>query len=82
MGRGALALFFASHESVGVNRMWTYKIKSDTAGAVSRFKTRFVAKGCNQRVGLDYTETFSLVIRMANLRLFLAIAVAMDLELY
>jgi hypothetical protein len=33
-----------------------------------------------QRTGLDYTETFSHVISMASLRLFLAIAAARDLE--
>jgi hypothetical protein len=61
--------------------MWICKIKSDTVGDVSRFKARFVAKGCSQRDGLDCTETLSPVIRMANLRLFLAIAAARDLEL-
>jgi hypothetical protein len=66
---------------VVVNNMWIYKVKSDTACDISRFKARFVAKGCNQRAGLDYTEAFSLVIRMACLRLFLAIAAARDLEL-
>jgi hypothetical protein len=66
---------------VVVNNMWIYKIKSDTLGDVSRFKARFVAKGCSQRVELDYTETFPHVIRMASLRLFLAIAAARDLEL-
>jgi hypothetical protein len=51
-------------------------------GDVSRFQARLVAKGCIQREGLDYTETFSMLIRMAGLRLFLAIAAARDLELY
>jgi hypothetical protein len=55
--------------------------KSDTAGDISRFKAQFVAKVCSQRAGLDYTEMFSLVIRMASLRLFLAIAAARDLGL-
>jgi hypothetical protein len=64
-----------------VNCMWIYKVKSNTAGDVSRFKARFVAKGCSQSVGLDYTETFSPFIRMAILRIFLTIAVARDLEL-
>jgi hypothetical protein len=68
-------------DRVVVNIMWIYKIESDTVSDVSCFKARFVAKGCSQRAGLDYTETFSLVIRMASLRLFLAIAVARDLEL-
>ena len=43
---------------VVVNNMWIYKVKSDTVGDVSRFKARFVAKGCSQCAGLDYTETF------------------------
>jgi hypothetical protein len=64
-----------------VNSMWIYKVKSDTAGDVSSFKARFVAKGCSQRARLDYTKTFTPVIRMARLRLFLTIAAARDLEL-
>jgi hypothetical protein len=67
---------------VVINNMWIYKLKSDTISDVSRFKARFVAKGCSQCAGmLDYTETFSLVIRMAYLRLYLTIAAARDLEL-
>jgi hypothetical protein len=58
--------------------MWIYK--SDTLGDVSRFKALFVAKGFNQHAGLDYTETFPPVIRMARLRLFLAIAGALTLN--
>jgi hypothetical protein len=61
--------------------MWIYKVKSDPTSDVTRFKARFVAKGCSQRASLDYMEMFSLVIRMANLRLFLTIAAARDLEL-
>jgi hypothetical protein len=68
-------------DRVVVNIVWIYKVKSDTVGDVSRFKARFVAKCCSQRDGLDYTETFSPDIRMACLRLFLAIAAARDLEL-
>jgi hypothetical protein len=64
-----------------VNYMWLCKVKSDKEGEVSRFKARFVAKGSRQLACFDYTETFSPVMRMASLRLFLAIAAAMDLEL-
>jgi hypothetical protein len=68
-------------DRVVVNNMWIDKVKSDTVGDVSRFKAGLVAKGCSQRAGLDYTGTFSHVIRMASIRLFLAIAAARDLEL-
>jgi hypothetical protein len=61
--------------------MWVFKAKTYACGAVSRYKARFVAKGCSQREGIDYTETFSPVIRLASLRVFFSIAAARDLEL-
>jgi hypothetical protein len=64
-----------------VNSMWVYKAKTDASGAVSRYKARFVAKGCSQREGIDYTETFSPVIRLTSLRVFFNFAAARDLEL-
>jgi hypothetical protein len=64
-----------------VNIMWVYKAKTDAYGAVSQYKARFVAKGCSQREGIDYTETFSPIIRLASLRVFFSIAAARDLEL-
>jgi hypothetical protein len=64
-----------------VNNMWVYKVKTDHLGQVERFKARFIAKGCSQRHGVDYTETFSPVIRMASLFVMLAISAAMDLDL-
>jgi hypothetical protein len=81
MGSGTWELVDLPPGRVVINSMWIYKVKFDTMGDVSRFKARFVAKGFSQRAGLDYTETFSRVIRMSNLRLLLAIAAARDPEL-
>jgi hypothetical protein len=78
---GTWELVDLSPDHVVVNNTCIYKVMSDTVGDVSRFKARFVAKGCSQRACLDYTETFSTVIRMANIYLFHAIAAARDLEL-
>jgi hypothetical protein len=55
IANGTLELVDLSPSRMVVNNMWISKVKSDTAGDVSRFKARFVAKGCIQRAGLDYT---------------------------
>jgi hypothetical protein len=82
MDNGTWELVDLPPNRVVVNIIWIYNVKSDTMGDVSRLKARFVAKGCSQRDGFDYTETFFPIIHMASLRLFLAIAAARDLELY
>ena len=41
-----------------------------------------MAKGYTQKEGVDYEETFSLVVRFASVRLILAIIANLNLELY
>ena len=37
------------------------------------FKARIVARGDMQRKGIDYDETFSLTVRAATVRIFMAL---------
>lgn len=59
-----------------VDNRWTFKVKLDNSGNVSRYKARLVARGFSQRLGIDYWDTFSPVIRMESVRSIIAIAAA------
>lgn len=47
--------------------------KTNLDGSISRYKARAVAQGFSQEKRLDYTETFSPVVRHTTVRLILAL---------
>ncbi|KAJ3502142.1 hypothetical protein NMY22_g18688 [Coprinellus aureogranulatus] len=60
---------------------WVFKTKHTYTGEIERYKGRVVAKGCNQRPGIDYTDTFAPTFRPAAFRAALATAGIEDMHL-
>jgi hypothetical protein len=48
---------------------WVYKIKRKADGSIDRYKARLVAKEFKQCYGIDYKDTFSLLVKAAMIRL-------------
>ena len=59
-----------------------YRTKYLSNGDIERLTSRLVVLGNHQEVGIDYTETFSLVVKMTTVRTFLAIAAFENWELH
>ncbi|GKD96331.1 ribonuclease H-like domain-containing protein, partial [Tanacetum coccineum] len=63
----------------GVNMicsMWLFKHKFHTDETLSCYKARLVANGSSQQLGVDFDETFSLVVKPATVRMVLSLAVS------
>ncbi|CAA7058613.1 unnamed protein product [Microthlaspi erraticum] len=61
-----------------VRSMWLYTHKHDADGALKRHKARLVANGKSQEEGVDFTETFSPVVKPATIRTVLNVGVVCD----
>lgn len=65
-----------------ITSRWIFRKKKDEAGNSIKFKARLVAKGYLQVYGSNFQETFSPVIKLKSIRILLAIAAEMDLEIH
>jgi hypothetical protein len=54
---------------------FVFKLKLDADGGVERYKARLVARGDQQIEGVNYQDTFSLVMVMATTRIIFAFGV-------
>jgi hypothetical protein len=66
---------------IPITNKWLFVKKTNNLGQISKYKARLVIKGCSQRPGFDYSETYSPVIHMETIRSILAIVPQMDLHI-
>lgn len=60
-GTWSLVPFHPSINLIGCK--WVYHIKYKADGTIERHKARLVAKRIHQQYGLDFTKTFSPVVK-------------------
>ncbi|OWZ21390.1 Integrase, catalytic core protein [Phytophthora megakarya] len=65
-----------------IKSIWVFDVKTDPLGYIVRYRPRVVARGDKQRFGIDCTDTFSPVARMATFRTFVAVCTMLSLEIY
>jgi hypothetical protein len=57
-------------------------IKYKVDGQVDEYKAHLVAKGYSQVLGINYTETFSLVVKLSFIRIIMAFATKYNYEVH
>ena len=57
-----------------ITAKWIFEIKRTAKGVVNRLKARIVARGFQQKEGIDYNEIFAPVVKWSTILLILALA--------
>jgi hypothetical protein len=65
-----------------IGNQWVSMIKRRFNGSIERYKARLIARGFTQQEGIDYSKTFSPVIKQATVRLVFTIVVSCDWKIH
>ena len=60
-------------DAIPISNKWVFLEKYNKNGEILKYKARLIAKGCSQRPGYGYLETFSPVVQMETIRAILAL---------
>lgn len=82
LSRGTWILVDRPQDLPVIKNKWVFTIKRAKNGEIERYKCRLVAKGCSQKYGVNYIETFSPVTRYSTIRTVLALATEFKLHIH
>jgi hypothetical protein len=61
---------------------WIFKKKMKSDGSIDTYKARLVAKGFRQSKGINYFDTYALVVRISSIRTLISLASINNLEIH
>src|SRR5258706_3514239 len=64
-----------------IGSKFVFSLTRDVSAKVIWYKARLVAQGLSQQEGINYTNTFALVVRLTSICIALAIATNLDLKM-
>ena len=71
------------HPSMNViDNAWIFRVKYNSDGTIQWKNARLVAKGFQQYAGLEFTNTFTLVIKASTIRVVFTLAVTYNWEIH
>jgi len=79
---GTWSLISPSLAMYVVGCKWVFRIKRKANGQIERYKARLVAKGFHQQPGIDFSKTYSPVVKPITIRTVLSIAVSASFPSY
>ena len=65
-----------------VGYKWVFVRKRDDKNEIARYKACLVAQGFSQRPGIDYDETYSLVMDIIMFRYLISMSVSEGLDMH
>ena len=63
-----------------IGSKWVFNKKTNVEGKLEKYKARLVEKGYSQVPGIDFGDIFSVVAKVASIRLLLSVVAAFDFE--
>jgi hypothetical protein len=64
-----------------IDTRWVFVVKRNEYNKIIKWKARLVARGFQQKFGIDYNETFSPTVKFKSIKTLLSIAATLDLEI-